>query len=88
MTKLIKGLDSQDILNMEIFTPKEAREYVKEKLKIGDTYYYQCVLPIIRYYFTPIANNLKHNKKAMLRIRKADIDAYIIVSKKKLFKDY
>ena len=33
MTKLIKGLDNQDILDMEIFTPKEAREYVKESCK-------------------------------------------------------
>lgn len=76
-------LSNKELLEMEIFTQKEAREYIKGQLKIGNTYYYQCVLPEIRQYFIPLAKNYQRKKAAMLRIRKEDLDRYIIRHKRK-----
>ena len=78
--------NTKELLDMEIFTQKEAREYIKSQLKIGDTYYYQCVLPEIRNKFIPLAKNYLRSKAAMLRIRKDDLDDYIIQHKRRLFR--
>ena len=76
----------QELLNTEILTQKEAREYIKSQLKIGDTYYYQCVLPEIRHYFMPIGKNYQRKRVAMLRIRKVDLERYVIRHKRQLFR--
>lgn len=79
-----KPKSDEEIKNMEILTQKEAREYIKEQLKIGDTYYFQCVYPDIKRKFYPILINYSRRKVAQLRIRKKDLDDYIILCKRKL----
>ncbi len=66
-----------DPLNEEICTQREAREFIKEHLKLGDTYYYQCVLPEIRHRFFPLMVNYRKGKRTLMRIRKSDLEAYV-----------
>lgn len=75
----------EEIINEEVMTPKEARYYIRDALKISDSYYQECIYPRLRDKFKPIGRNFRHGKLAMLRIKKSDLDDEIYYHKKKLF---
>lgn len=76
--------EGEDPLKEEICTQREAREFIKKHLKIGDSYYYQCVLPEIRHKFFPMMINYKRAERVLWRIRKTDLKAYVRRVKQKL----
>lgn len=61
----------------EIMTMKEARVYCKERLKIGDTSYNECVLPLIRKKFKPILKNTRRRRPAHKVIKRLDLEQFI-----------
>lgn len=76
----------KELLNIEILTTTEAKAYIKKYLKIGDTYYNDCVMPVLRPKFKPLLRDFRRNKPAHLVINKQDLDEFIIEIKERLLR--
>ena len=69
---------NKESTDVEIMNSKEARNYCKEKLRISDTYYNDCVAPFLRPKFKPILRNFKrHGRPAHLVILKSDVEQFV-----------
>jgi len=76
------GNENEDF---EIMNSKEARNYCKEKLRISDTYYNDCVAPFLRSKFKPILRNTRRRgRPAHLVILKRDVEQFVQNQLKKL----
>lgn len=79
-------LNRQQLLNTQIMTPKEARIFIQEKLHIGDTYYYDCIWPLIRDKFHPMLKNFRRGRPASQVILKKDVENFVIHQMENLIK--
>jgi len=71
--------------DLEIMNAKETRNYCKEKLRISDTYYNDCVAPFLRPKFKPILRNTRRRgRPAHLVILKRDVDQFVQTQLNKL----
>jgi len=77
----------EELLHMEILTPKEARNFIKDRLHISDTYYYDSVKPLIQHKFHPLLKDLRRGRPAMLVILKKDVEDFIVNHMKKLVRN-
>ena len=71
--------------DIEIMNVKEVRIYCKEKLRISDAYFNDCVMPVLRHKFKPILRNFRRGgRPAHLVIQKSYVEDFVNNQIKKL----
>lgn len=77
---------TEELVELEVFTVKETKEYVKEKIGIGDSLFKECIRPLLTFY--PMLLNYKRKRHSHLVIPKKEVDKVIARVKKRLLKEY
>lgn len=77
-----KDYSIDELVEMEVFTIKQAQAYVEEKTGMGSGLFYDCVRPELEP--KPIAKNYRKKKVSHLVVLKEDVDAVIARMKRKL----
>lgn len=82
MAKEDKEYTTEELVNMKVFTLKEARSYVEEKTGMGRGLFWRCIRPELEP--KPMARDHRNKRPTRLVVLKKDVDRIIAKMKKKL----
>lgn len=77
---------TEELIDLKVFTVKEAKEYVKEKTGMGEGLFKECIRPELKFY--PMAINHKRQRYSHLVIPKKEVDKVIARRKRSLLERY
>lgn len=77
-----KEYSIEELVNMKIFSIKEAQAYVEEKTGMGRTLFYECVRPHL--HPKPLARNYRKEGHSRLVVAKKEVDKVIARMKRKM----
>lgn len=81
MTKKNRA-DLDYLINLEIFTMKQAQAYVEEKTGMRQSMFYDCVRPLLNP--KPIARNFRTQRPGHLVVKKEEVDRVIAQMKSRV----
>ncbi|TYP92072.1 hypothetical protein LX73_2318 [Fodinibius salinus] len=81
----IEKYTDEEIIDMEVFTRDEAKEYVEDKTKAGGGLWKDCIKPLLN--FRPMLKNLKRQRYSHEVVPKPEVDQLILKFKKGLLDD-
>ena len=74
--------DIDHLVDLEVFTMKQAQAYVEEKTGMRQSMFYDCVRPLLNP--KPIARNFRTQRPGHIVVKKSDVDRVIAQMKSRI----